>query len=296
MRMKQHKIIIIDEAQDLSPIQHALLRKQLRRGGRIIAAGDEHQAIYAFRGAMTNSYDALAREFNAQRLQLTVSFRCPQAVIQEAQQYVPEIESAPNAPLGNVIHHEEMDLSTLPPVILCRNNAPLITLALRLFVAGRSVEVAGRDIGTGLKSLTKRIASGKNSEHMKADLFYTRLEKWADREMARKPRSKPRVRDKLAAFSALCSHHRTLGDIRKHIDSLYVDPNNTKRRPAEFHLTTIHKSKGREWPEILFLDPQLLPAKWAEQEWEKQQESNLAYVGITRAQQTLHYCASKGIY
>lgn len=296
MRIKQHKTIIVDEAQDLSPIQHALLRKQLRKGGRIIAAGDEHQAIYGFRGAMTNSYEALAQEFNARSLQLTVSFRCPQSVVQEAQQYVPEIESAPDAPIGDVVHHKEIELSELPPTILCRNNAPIIALALRLFVAGHSVEVAGRDVGAGLKSLTKRIASGKSSDHMKAEVFYARLEKWADREIARKPHSKPRVQDKLEAFAALCKHHRNLGEIRSHIDSLYIDPNNRKRRPAEFHLSTIHKAKGREWPEILFLDPQLLPAKWAKQDWEKQQESNLAYVGITRAQQVLHYCTSKSIY
>jgi len=295
MRIKQHKTIIVDEAQDLSPIQHALLRKQLRVGGRIIAAGDEHQAIYGFRGAMTNSYEALAQEFNARRLNLTVSFRCPKAVVDEAKLYVPEIESAPGAPQGDVIRHEEMDISSLPPVILCRNNAPLITLALKLFVAGRTVEVAGRDIGAGLRSLTKRIASGKNSDHMKSSEFYARLTRWAEREMKRKPRSKPRIKDKLAAFKALCEHHQTLGQVRKHIDSLYIDPNNAKRRPAEYHLTTIHKAKGREWPEILFLDSFLLPAKWAEQEWELQQEKNLSYVGITRAQHILHYCDSERI-
>lgn len=296
MRIRQHKTIIVDEAQDLSPIQHALLRKQLRKNGRIIAAGDEHQAIYGFRGAMTNSYEALASEFAARHLHLNVSYRCPQTVVAEAKQYVPEIESAPGAPLGNVIQHDNLELTAIPKTVLCRNNAPLISLALRLFVAGHTVEVAGRDIGTGLKSLTKRIASGKNSAHMKAEDFYSRAEKWADREIGRKPKSKPRVRDKMAAFKALCNHHRTLGDIRQHIDSLYVNPSDKRRRPAEFHLSTIHRAKGREWPEILFLDPHLIPAKWAEQDWEKQQESNLAYVGITRAQKILHYCASGNIY
>ena len=295
-RMKQHKTIIVDEAQDLSPIQHALLRKQLRPGGRIIAAGDEHQAIYGFRGAMTNSYDALVSDFNAKRLQLTVSFRCPQAVVQEAQKYVPEMEAAPNAPYGDVIEHQHMEITKLPPTILCRNNAPLVKLALRLLLQGITAEVAGKDIGAGLISLTKRLASGKQSDHMKAEDFFSRIQKWADREIARRPRAKPTVQDKLMVFDALCTHHSTLGAIRHHLTQLYVNPDDNRRKPAQHHLTTIHKAKGREWPEVLFLDPHLIPAKWAEQDWELQQEHNLAYVGITRAQQILHYCDSTNIY
>ena len=296
IRMKQHKTIIVDEAQDLSPIQHALLRKQLAHNGRIIAAGDKHQAIYGFRGAMTDSYGALIEAFDAAELALTVSYRCPQAVVREAQKYVDTIEPAPGAPLGDVIEHRELELASLPRTILCRNNSPLIKLALKLLVSGYTAEVAGRDIGQGLIALTKRIASGKNSDRMKSDEFIARLHKWAAREIQRKPKSKPRVQDKMMALEALAAHHSTLGNIRHHLGQLYINPDNRTKRPAEFHLTTIHKAKGHEWPHVLFLDPFLLPAKWAEQEWELQQESNLAYVGITRAQEVLHYCDSENIY
>lgn len=295
MRVKQHKTIIVDEAQDLSPIQHALLRKQLRPGGRIIAAGDVHQAIYGFRGALTNSYDELVRTFSAKRLQLTVSFRCSQAVVQAAKQYVPEIESAPGAPIGDVIEHNHLELAKIPRAVLCRNNAPLVKLALRLLLQGITAEVAGKDIGAGLISLTKRLATGKQSDHMKSEDFFSRVQKWADREIARRPRAKPAIQDKLMVFEALCVRHSTLGAIRHHLKTLYVNPGDNRRKPAQIHLTTIHKAKGREWPEVLFLDPHLIPAKWAEQDWELQQEKNLAYVGITRAQQILHYCDSRAI-
>lgn len=183
-------------------------------------------------------------------------------------------------------------MTKLPPTILCRNNAPLVKLALRLLLQGITAEVAGKDIGAGLVSLTKRLATGKQSDHMKSIDFYARVEKWADREIARSPRKKPTIQDKKTVFEALCLHHDTLGAIRHHLLTLYVNPNDNKRRPAQHHLTTIHRSKGREWPEVLFLDPFLLPAKWAEQDWELQQEHNLAYVGITRAQHILHYCNS----
>ena len=296
IRMKQHKTIIVDEAQDLNPLQHALLRKQLRPGGRVIAAGDRNQAIYAFRGALTDSYGELILQFDAEEMALTVSFRCPKSVVLEAQRYVPHIESAPHAIEGDVISHNELPLSSIPKTVICRNNAPLLKLALRLLVSGKVVEVAGKDIGAGLIALTKRLASARNSDSLKSANFLAKVHKWADREISRKPKKKPTVLDKVAAFEALCQHHRTLGDIRYHLKQLYIDPDNKHRKPAEIHLTTIHKAKGREWPEVLFLDPHLIPAKWAEQDWELQQERNLFYVGVTRCQQILHNCSSEGIY
>jgi superfamily I DNA/RNA helicase len=40
---------------------------------------------------------------------------------------------------------------------------------------------------------------------------------------------------------------------------------------------------------MLFEHAKRCPSKWAKQAWELQQESNLAYVAITRAQNTLMY-------
>lgn len=294
-RFTRYETVIVDERQDLSPIQHAMLERLVRPGGRILAVGDERQAIYGFRGAMHDSCAVMDVRFAMQRFPLTVSFRCPKAVVREAQRYVPHIQSADGAIEGDVIHHEHLPIRKTPSTVLCRNNAPLVRLALRLLINGISAEVAGRDIGTGLISLTKRIASSKSSDTMKTPDFISRLDNWAAREISRKPRNKHKVLDKQAALVALCESHRTLGDVRKHLMRLYPNPKERGYKPAQVHLSTIHKAKGKEWPEVLFLDPQLLPSQWAEQEWEKQQESNLAYVGITRAQEVLHYAKSENI-
>jgi len=253
------------------------------------------QAIMAFSGALSNSFHELVARFSCTTLPLTISWRCPKAVIAVAQQYVPDIQAAPTAIEGAVIYADHPNLSDLPRVILCRNNAPLLRLAMRLFIAGHSVECAGRDIGAGLKSTINRIASSKNSDHMKADEFVCRLHNWAKREIERRPARKHSVQDKLEALSTLAEHHATAGSIRKHIDNLYVNAEDGTRRPAEFHLSTIHKAKGREWDSVGFLDSHLIPAKWAKQEWELEQESNLAYVAVTRAKQELVYLDSNTI-
>ena len=224
-------------------------------------------------------------------LPLTVSFRCPKAVVYEAQRYVPDIEVAPSAIEGSVSYPEFMDLQDVPANVLCRNNAPLIRLALGLLVNGRTVEVAGQDIGKGLINLTKRITK----KNLLSDEFQDRLDKWKAREIARHPRRKSRITDKHLALVALARHHKDLKGIQKHLASLYPNPNDRSYRPAEVQLSTIHRAKGMEWPKVLFLDPQLIPSKYSKSEAELLQENNLAYVGVTRAQEELIYCPSTKI-
>jgi superfamily I DNA/RNA helicase len=53
---------------------------------------------------------------------------------------------------------------------------------------------------------------------------------------------------------------------------------------AKVLLSTIHKSKGREFDNVYWIQGS---AKWAKKDWEKQTELNLSYVAITRAKQHL---------
>ena len=290
----QYPKIIVDEAQDLNPLQHLLVARALRHNGRVFSAGDDCQAIFGFSGAMTNSFDALSERFTCSELPLTVSWRCARAIIREAQLYVPDIEWAPDAIEGSIVHARGLELEELPRTILCRNNGPIVKLALRLFVAGFTVECAGKDIGAGLKSTISRVTSSKDADSMSSATFLEKLYKWAAREIERRPTRRPRVQEKVDALTALCEHHRTVGAVRKHIDGLYTDPDTDRkgRRPADFLLSTIHKAKGREWPEVGFLDSHLIPAKWAKQDWELQQERNLSYVAVTRAKEKLVYLNS----
>lgn len=83
-------IVFVDEAQDLNSVQRTLLLRMLPTEAsgaprRLIAVGDPHQAIYGFRGADCDSMEQLQAAFNARVLPLSVSYRCSQAVVREAQ-------------------------------------------------------------------------------------------------------------------------------------------------------------------------------------------------------------------
>jgi hypothetical protein len=289
--VEQFPKIIVDEAQDLNPLQHRMIAKALRHNGRVFVTGDPNQAVMAFSGADANSFHNLVRQFSCTILPLTWCWRCGTEIIREAQQYVPSLEAPPGAHTGAVIQAEPVDLESLPHQIICRNNAPGLRLAMRLFSAGFSVECAGRDIGAGLKSTIQRVASSKTSDSMPVADFLSRLFKWAEREIARRPGRKHATLDKQDALVALAEHHTTVGAMRKHIEQMYQDPSGD-RKPAEYTISTIHKAKGREWDRVGFLDAHLLPAKWAKQDWEKEQERNLAYVAVTRARNELIYLDS----
>lgn len=75
---------------------------------------------------------------------------------------------------------------------------------------------------------------------------------------------------------------RTIPALLNTIDSLFSDKKNA------VVLATIHKSKGLEADRVFWLGRNECPAKWARQDWQKQQEINLCYVAATRAKQALY--------
>lgn len=93
--------VFVDEAQDTNDIQLAILERLGRDlkppifgpesfppPTRYVFVGDPHQAIYAFRGANADSMSRIATRFSCVSLPLSVSFRCPQLVVAEAQKYL----------------------------------------------------------------------------------------------------------------------------------------------------------------------------------------------------------------
>jgi superfamily I DNA/RNA helicase len=289
-------VVLVDEAQDVSPIQRAMLRLLLAPGGRLAAVGDPRQAIYGFRGADAESFRRIQEEFSAVELPLTVSFRCPKSVVREAQRWVSHIESAPDAPEGSVTSLARYTPRTFGPAdaILCRNNKPLVALAYRLIRRGVGCTVLGRDIGTGLASLIKKL----NAKGI--DRLIEKLEDWKARELAKcavkqREAQAAAIEDKADTIAVLIDQlpetNRTIPALLALIDQLFSDATGTGR----LVLSSIHKSKGLEWERVFWLDPGLLPSKWARSDWQKTQEANLQYVCATRAKRDLVYITTEGL-
>jgi len=289
----KYRWIIIDEAQDVSHVQRAMLRKFLRDDGVIIAVGDRRQAIYGFRGADSQSLQNIEREFSCEVLPLSVTYRCPKAVVELAQQYCPELSCPDTAPEGLVktLGDGDLDPETLDgdAMVLCRNVAPMVSGAYSLIAQRIPVTVPGRDIGAGLVNLIKKVA-GKRSQAIED--FERKLDEWTERE-SEKARQRGQdnllasIEDKRDSIQAVirATDPANTPDLIREVQDLF----DTKRAQGVVTLSTVHRAKGLEAKRVYILEPSLMPSKYARQDWQMEQERNLMYVAYTRALEELYF-------
>lgn len=281
--------VIVDEAQDLSPLNHRMLKRlvSLYPRGRLIAFGDRGQAIYAFRGADYHSFDSLAELFApAETRSLAVSFRCPQAVVEEASKIDSRIRAWSEAPEGWVNHYQASAdvLLNIPnnSVILCRLNAPLLQLAILYTKNLRTVEFLGRDLERQLASFLKR--------HAKKVSSYSGLSASFDLAAAQittKP-ARERFDDYRSCIEAVAFWKEAAGSSDP-VPIIFQGLTELFQAEGSIQLATIHRAKGLEWEHVGLLRPDLIPHPLAESEEDIQQELNMKYVAITRAQQSFTY-------
>lgn len=87
----RHRWVLVDEYQDTSPAQAALLDALTEGTRRITAAADPYQSIYGFRGADLGNVADFPRRFStpdgtpARRIALTRSFRVPSEILRAAE-------------------------------------------------------------------------------------------------------------------------------------------------------------------------------------------------------------------
>jgi len=289
-RVWQNDWLLVDEAQDINPARRALARKMLRPNGRAIFVGDRHQAIYGFTGADAAAVETITKDFRCQLIPLTTTYRCPKAVVDMAREYVDHIEAHPSAPEGTVSQAHEDDLIgmnlTAEDAILCRLTRPLVSTAFKLIRAGIGCHVEGKDIGAGLMKLATRWKRIKTIDKLR-----DRLEQYRDAEVekliAKKQEVKAEaVQDRVETLLVLMDGCGTIGDLKAKIESLFTDSEDGHQKTLT--LSTVHKSKGREWKRVFVLGfAKFMPSKMARQAWQLEQENNLIYVAFTRAKSEL---------
>lgn len=271
--------VMVDEAQDLSRLNHQFLTKLVTQ--RLIAVGDPYQSIYGFRGAVSNGMANLRQRFSMTEFTLSYSFRCPRAVIRKAQSRVAHMRWPDWAPEGLVQFHprDEPWLSTSIPdgaAIICRNNAPLFRTALNLIKLGRGVTLVGADIGPGLVKLLRKLGP----EGTPAEAVHGLIDKWEADGLA-KARNKASIVDRAECLRVFAEQGPTLAAAIAYAEVLFASA-------GPIQLMSGHKSKGLEFDVVYHLDPWRIPGKFATTQEELDQEYNLLYVIETRTRRELH--------
>jgi len=296
MPFKKMRTMFVDEAQDLNGSQMAMLSElavPTSEGGIVVAVGDRNQSIYAFRGADPQAMNRIKNIFAMHELPLSVSYRCPVAIVQEARKWVPVIDHRDGAEQGDVGEIEYAKLFnpesctddaseggglTDGDFVLCRTTAPLVELAIKLIELKRKAVVRGRDFGNALEELLPYLSDieGYRTEQFEALKF--------------KPAQLTAMMDRIDTLAAI---QRAYGDtttaVRRGIRELFSDTAVIGDGKTGILLSTIHRSKGLEADRVFLLRPDLVPHPSATSAWAVEQERNLQYIAVTRSKSQFYY-------
>ena len=300
----QFDFVFIDEAQDTNATRREVAKRMLKSSAagtgdsnlsHLIAVGDRHQAIYGFTGADNDALDILKKEFSAHELPLSTCFRCSKAVIAHAQSIVPHIRHRTGAIQGSVLITPEYNFEEnlfqhgiehcyQTSAILCRKNAPLISLAFKLLNARIPCRIEGKDIGQELIRFCKKFKPVD-----KPSLTLALRKHLTDQSLKLPAYKLEQLQDKISAITSVLTlpHVTSLTILFQTLEQLFSDYD--PKAPPKLTLSSIHKSKGLEWPTVYLLGRNAwMPSKFATQDWMLDQEHNLTYVAITRAKETLY--------
>lgn len=317
-------VLFFDEAQDSRPCMTSLLRAQTNpqrpyvdASGQtytwsdgslvtprmqLVAVGDSSQAIY---GSFTGARDALpgfSALPGASTLPLTVSWRFGDAVAEVANEALEALD-APIRLHGNpgmadvsraLTYTSDEDRPANPDAILVRSNARLIDEALGEIKAGRKVHLV-----TDVEKLKRlvfdfdRICAGDRA-YSKEMRDFTSREQIEEFVVATDTGGDPTLRTLLTHLV-----NKGSGPI---LDAL---AQSVPAEEADVVISTIHKSKGRQWDRVLIAgDPEdLVPGamvhvrkvhdyETGEMTFEAREALMLLYVAMTRARKELYVAAT----
>jgi len=270
---RKGNLCFIDEAQDLSPINQTMIRKAYF-GARLVAVGDQAQAIYGFRGASQSGMDDLREMFKMEERKLTMTFRCAEAIVEHANWRTNDMRAYRS---GGMVRDlgSNWSLESIPDgsAILCRNNAPILRLAVQALSSGLAPHFAGRDLFSEMTKTIRKISKKITSSE---DLL-TEIDKWEVKQRG-VWKSVQAVQDRADCLRVMARSASTVSGVLAYIKSL------SSRSEGSFTLSTCHKAKGMEWDEVFILHRALMNLRDPQS-----QDKNLLYVAQTRARDTLNY-------
>jgi superfamily I DNA/RNA helicase len=281
----KHDLVIVDEAQDMNASQLEIARKSVKRYGRLVAVGDDRQAIYGWRGADSDFLDRMVRDLGAITLPLPRTYRCGHAIVSEAKRLVPDYEAAETNVDGVVRSTRSdriVDEVRAGDFVISRANAPLLPLCLELLKRKVPATIQGRDIMGQLMGIVER----SGCETTECLLAY--LDGYVEEERAKLVKADAdddvieALYDRVECLRVLAPEHDRIDALLAHLDEVFTDRDDT----SKVTLSSAHRSKGLERDRVFLLRDTFRSGG---------QEDNCLYVAITRAKTELVYASNGGV-
>jgi len=261
--------ILFDESQDANPVMLDVILNQLNT--QVIFAGDRFQQIYSWRGAV----NAMTR-VNFQTIEITQSFRFGQEIANLANKVInsyskPENRIKPITGIDKSCEIVTERKGIIPNCIICRTNAGLIAETIATLPHYPVFLLGGPEPLISLIEGIENLHRGRKSNHFELKLFnnYDEFVEYAESSQG-------------GGFKAI------LNIIKKHgFDNLLACLYKTlsKSTDKSITITTTHKAKGLEWKIVKLSNDFKYPLD--EFSHISQEETNILYVALTRAQEKL---------
>jgi energy-coupling factor transporter ATP-binding protein EcfA2 len=284
-------LALIDESQDINPVILQLVMELVARGVRAVFVGDSHQSLYGFRLAV----DAMAHVASVatHNLSLTESWRFPQHVADMANKVLRTLKGVDARLIGRGDGIARPD--TPNRCTLARTNALLIQAAASCLSANHKIHFAATKAAERYDPFgpyrfqeildVYSLYSGRGRPQM-PDLArfhdYGEFRAFAKGTEGDGSDSDPELAP-LADFVDKTSHE--VPGLLRELSAMSVGPGET-----DYHFSTGHRAKGKEWNSVTILDDFLPlddPAamkKWKEKHTKREfiEAANLLYVVVTR--------------
>ena len=280
-------VIFVDEAQDLSLIQWAMINKiEKDTGCDVWVAGDDDQAIFGWAGADVDSFI----NYDAEEIPLTKSERVPSIIQKTALDVINRIQDNridkkyfPKSETGEILERyklADIDMTTGDWLILTRTKSLLKPIPTYLKKKGLFFESAqGNSVG---KSLYEDIQ------------YWSQLQKKIIIPDIQLQRVKERIKGPMNLSLKWYDAFDNVSESQITYMRLLLLNNEDPTKKARIKVSTIHGAKGGEATNVvLFLNHTSNTIKGAKKSTAKQDEEyRVWYVGITRTMKNLYLVKS----
>jgi len=268
------KHILLDEAQDSSDLIIGLLMDQV--DCQLCVVGDRNQAIYGWRGAV-NAMDAFDTPNNCA---LTQSFRFGHEIASMANAVLSRYVSNPPSVRGFSEIPSRIGPIAKPFCILARTNSALIGELIHALVASPQAKLA---VVGGVDEMVK-LVNGAESLMRGERTWVSDLAEFANWNQVVKASEEEAYRHLKQLVEIVTSY----GPPALLQFLARVNGNERSEAQCEKVFSTVHKSKGREFPTVKLCDDFAdFPSTAEERKRWNPEEGNLLYVAVTRAQLVL---------
>lgn len=316
---EQYRFFVVDEYQDVSPLQHELLQLWLGERSDVCVVGDASQTIYTFAGATPDYLLGFpGAHDDATVVRLEQNYRSTPAIVDAANRVMRgrpgalDLHSAPGAPVGpapSVLEfpNDRAEARALAESIraeIAGGTAPeSIAILYRINVQSAVLEAALGDLGVPsvIRGATRffdqrevkeaiMLLKGASVNTRPEPLFQTvsdvlRSLGWTQDA----PATQGAVRDRWESLNALMGladeapADTTLAEFVAELLERQAGQHEPTRSAVT--LATLHSAKGLEWDSVYIAGASegLLPISYARTDSAVEEERRLFYVGITRA-------------